>query len=85
MLIGLNSRGCERRLEGYVAQVGARLARPGVEVVNLGLVDSPSARARPATNAAVKTLTFCFSMSPRMRFRIPFCRWCSERASRWWC
>jgi L-arabinose isomerase len=33
--------GLQQRLEGYVAQVGARLARPGVEVVNLGLVDSP--------------------------------------------
>ena len=33
--------GLKQRLEGYVAQVGARLARPGVEVVNLGLVDSP--------------------------------------------
>jgi L-arabinose isomerase len=32
--------GLKERLEGYVAQVGARLARPGVEVVNLGLVDS---------------------------------------------
>ena len=33
--------GLRERLEGYVARVGARLARPGVEVVNLGLVDSP--------------------------------------------
>jgi L-arabinose isomerase len=33
--------GLHQRLEGYVAQVGARLARPGVHVVNLGLVDSP--------------------------------------------
>jgi L-arabinose isomerase len=29
------------RLEGYVGTVAARLGRPGVEVVNLGLVDSP--------------------------------------------
>ncbi|UQN08373.1 hypothetical protein [Deinococcus sp. QL22] len=33
--------GLEDRLKGYVAQVAARLKRPGVEVVNLGLVDSP--------------------------------------------
>jgi len=32
--------GLRKRLEGYVAQVGARFARLGVEVVNLGLVDS---------------------------------------------
>jgi L-arabinose isomerase len=34
--------GLEVRLKGYVAQVAARLSRPGVEVVNLGLVDTPS-------------------------------------------
>jgi L-arabinose isomerase len=33
--------GLQERLESYVAQVAARLARPGVEVVNLGLIDSP--------------------------------------------
>lgn len=32
--------GLQHRLEGYVAQVGARFARPDVEVVNLGLIDS---------------------------------------------
>ena len=32
--------GLRQRLDGYVAQVAARLARPGVQVVNLGLVDS---------------------------------------------
>ena len=34
--------GLEARLKGYVAQVAARLKRPGVEVVNLGLVDTPA-------------------------------------------
>ncbi|HEV2484514.1 MAG TPA: arabinose isomerase [Terracidiphilus sp.] len=34
--------GLEQRLKGYVAQVGARLTRPGVEVINLGLVDTPA-------------------------------------------
>jgi len=33
--------GLKKRLEGYVGQVGSRLQRPGVEVVNLGLIDSP--------------------------------------------
>jgi L-arabinose isomerase len=33
--------GLEGRLFGYVAQVAERLKRPGVEVVNLGLVDTP--------------------------------------------
>jgi len=34
--------GLKERLEGYVAQVSAQLERPGVEVVNLGLIDSPT-------------------------------------------
>jgi len=33
--------GLKERLEGYLAQVNARLERPGVEVVNLGLIDTP--------------------------------------------
>jgi L-arabinose isomerase len=33
--------GLEDRLKGYVAQVAHTLERPGVEVVNLGLIDSP--------------------------------------------
>jgi L-arabinose isomerase len=36
-------QGLKERLEGYVVQVGTRLARPGVDVVNLGLVDSAEA------------------------------------------
>lgn len=34
-------RGLQRRLENYLRQVEQKLARPGVEVVNLGLIDSP--------------------------------------------
>jgi L-arabinose isomerase len=34
--------GLEERLNGYVARVAARLARPRVEVVNLGLIDTPA-------------------------------------------
>ncbi len=33
--------GLEQRLHGYVAHAAARIARPGVEVVNLGLIDTP--------------------------------------------
>jgi L-arabinose isomerase len=33
--------GLKERLEGYLAEVGAKLARPGVEIVDLGLIDSP--------------------------------------------
>ena len=39
--------GLEERLRGYLSQMAARLARPGVEVVNLGLVDTP-VRSREA-------------------------------------
>jgi L-arabinose isomerase len=39
--------GLEQRLRGYVAQMAARLRRPGVEVVDLGLIDS-SSRSREA-------------------------------------
>ncbi len=33
--------GLKRRLEGYLEKTAARLRRPGVEVINLGLVDTP--------------------------------------------
>ncbi len=39
--------GLKERLESYVEQVSARLERPGVEVVNLSLIDSPE-RSREA-------------------------------------
>ena len=46
MGIGLDSYwpqfpGLKARLEGYVAHVAQKLVRPGVEIVNLGLIDSP--------------------------------------------
>ncbi len=40
-------KGLKNRLENYLRIVEQRLARPGVEVVNLGLVDNP-ARAMEA-------------------------------------
>lgn len=33
--------GLKERLEGYLSEVEGKLVRPGVEIVNLGLVDSP--------------------------------------------
>jgi L-arabinose isomerase len=33
--------GLKEKLEGYMREVAGRLQRPGVEVVNLGLIDSP--------------------------------------------
>lgn len=33
--------GLHARLEGYVGKVAEKLARPGVEIVNLGLIDTP--------------------------------------------
>ena len=33
--------GLKERLEGYLSVVSGKLARPGVEIVNLGLIDSP--------------------------------------------
>ncbi len=33
--------GLKERLDGYLAKVAAKLARPGVEIVNAGLVDGP--------------------------------------------
>ncbi len=44
--IGLDSywpqfKGLKSRLQGYLGRVATRLKRPGVEVVNLGLIDTP--------------------------------------------
>ena len=44
--IGLNAYwpqfdGLKPRLEGYLARVSEKLQRPGVNVVNLGLIDTP--------------------------------------------
>ena len=33
--------GLEQRLKGYLSKVARKLSRPGVQVVNLGLVDTP--------------------------------------------
>ena len=33
--------GLRERLQGYTARIGSKLARPGLRIVDLGLVDSP--------------------------------------------
>src|SRR5438105_4193311 len=35
-------KGLKKRLEGYLGTVHGRLAREGVEIINLGLIDSPA-------------------------------------------
>ena len=35
-------KGLKRRLEGYLREVHRRLKRPGVEIVDLGLIDTPA-------------------------------------------
>lgn len=47
--------GLKEQLEGYLARVATKLGRPGVEVVNLGLIDTPEKRCRPATPFAART------------------------------
>jgi L-arabinose isomerase len=42
--------GLEERLKGYMARVASQLMRPGVEVANLGLIDTPQ-RSRAAGHA----------------------------------
>jgi L-arabinose isomerase len=45
-------KGLKPRLEGYVRSVQKKLERPGVEVVNLGLIDNPK-------KALAASHTFC--------------------------
>jgi len=45
-------KGLKRRLEGYLQRVAGKLARPGIEVVNLGLIDSPPRALERATGSA---------------------------------
>ncbi len=54
--------GLEQRLTASTAHVAARLARPGIEVVNLGLIDSPekAARAGDQFRAACVDLLFLY-------------------------
>lgn len=42
--------GLEDRLKGYTARIARKLARPGVEVVDLGLIDNPEKAAKAGHN-----------------------------------
>jgi L-arabinose isomerase len=58
--IGLNTywpqfAGLRERLTGYVDQVAGKLQRPGAEIVNLGLIDTPEKRKRPGIDFARPT------------------------------
>ncbi len=51
--------GLEARLKGYVSKMAARLKRPGVEIVDLGLIDTPQrsqAAGREARRADIDVL-----------------------------
>jgi L-arabinose isomerase len=52
--------GLKARLEGYVAEAAARLARDGVEVVNLGLVDSPQSSVNAGRQCRRKDVDILF-------------------------
>jgi L-arabinose isomerase len=54
--------GLEQRLKEATAQVATRLARPGVEVVNLGMIDSPekAVRAGQEFRSACVDLVFLY-------------------------
>ena len=47
--------GLKSRLEGYVQIVSDKLQRPGVEIVNLGLVDNPEQAQAVAAHAGCDT------------------------------
>ena len=60
--------GLKERLEDYVALVARKLERPGVEIVNLGLVDSPEKAMAAGHQFRREDVDIIFSMSPPMRF-----------------
>jgi L-arabinose isomerase len=50
-------KGLKPRLEGYVRTVQKKLERPGVEVVNLGLIDNPKKALEAGHNFARRMWT----------------------------
>ena len=64
----------EERLGGYFAQVADKLTRPGVEICNAGLVDSPERAADAgAFSAATWASRFASSIVEKLcRTRCPF-------------
>jgi len=80
--------GLKARLEGYLAQVARRLALPGTEVVNLGLVDNPDRAFAAGREFRQRDVDIIFSTSPPMRFPPRCCRWsfaprCRSSSSIW--
>ena len=73
--------GLEDRLRGYVQQVAAKLERPGVEVVNLGLVDTAERAFAAAMNFDVPMSTSFFSMSRPTHSLLQSCLWCDSQES----
>ena len=73
-------KGLKARLEGYLKEVDERLQRPGVEVVNLGLIDTPgqSPGCRAIASARRMWTSFSFT-SPLTPSLPPCCRWCNGR------
>ena len=74
--------GLKERLEGYLRVVAKRLGRPGVEVVNLGLIDNPP-KAIEAGHRFRRGMSTSFSSrSPPTPSRPPSSRSSSARGSR---
>ena len=74
--------GQQQRLEGYVAEVGARFARPGVEVVNLGLVDTPMRSSEAGHQCRREDIDVLFLYVTTYASRTPCCRSFSAPACR---
>jgi L-arabinose isomerase len=49
--------GLKQRLEGYLGRVAQKLAISDVEIVNLGLVDTPEKAWQPDTSSGRRTWT----------------------------
>jgi len=72
--------GLKARLEGYLATVAGKLACPGVELVNVGLVDNPE-RAYEAGRELrrAKVPVVCGLIAPP----VGDSRWCREQHCFW--
>src|ERR1035438_10742204 len=53
--------GLERKLLGFAAHVADRLRRPGVDVVNLGMIDSPDRKSTRlnSSHLGISYAVFC--------------------------
>ena len=75
--------GLKAKLEAHVEEVAGRVRHPGIRVVNLGLIDTPTAarEAAHANFALLISIYFLFTLR-RMRSAALRCRWCRERVRR---